>query len=311
MTRSRDRPEFRVPRTALAALIGVAVVACGHTGAPPPRSGSIDIGNGRTLFLDCQGSGTPTVFIIPGKGSYAEVWNVVVPQDDPIRSSPYDIIEQAKLTPSQNATQPLVAKTTRVCSYDRPNTRPDGPDRSSPVRQPHSLQDDVDDVVALIAAAHLSGPFVIVAHSYGGLIADLLTRTHPELVRSLVLVDPVSEFLPAVGGTAQNAGFNRDGQIPAGPEGEGVLFEDAFNRINAAPALPNIPAAVLSSDKFPPPDQLTPENYTQDQIHRSNDMLAAELHTANRIVANSGHNVMLCAPQVVADTVVGMAARAR
>ena len=30
---------------------------------------------------------------VPGKGSYAEAWNVVVPPDDPIRSSPYDIIE--------------------------------------------------------------------------------------------------------------------------------------------------------------------------------------------------------------------------
>ncbi len=93
----------------------------------------------------------------PGKGSYAEAWNYVVPPDDPIRSSPYDIITQAKLRPSPDAVQPTVAKTTQVCAYDRPNTRPDGADRSTDVPQPHSVQQDVDDVVALINAAATAG----------------------------------------------------------------------------------------------------------------------------------------------------------
>ncbi len=170
----------------------------------------------RTIFLDCQGDGSPTVLIIPGKGSYADAWNVIVPQDDPIRSSTYDMIEQAALTPSRDAVQPTVARTTRVCAYDRPNTRPDGVDRSTPVNQPHSVA------------------------------ADLLARTHPELVSGVVMVDPVSEFLPAVGTPMQNAAFDRDGRVPATPGGEGVLFDDASTRINAAPPLPNVPSAVLA-----------------------------------------------------------------
>jgi pimeloyl-ACP methyl ester carboxylesterase len=290
---------------ALVAAFVVAAPAYGHATEPPPH-GSIDIGDGRTLFLDCQGSGSPTVFIIPGKGSYAEVWNVIVPPDDPIRSSPYDIIEQANLTASPQAAQPAVAKTTRVCSYDRPNTRPDGANQSTPVPQPHSVAADVDDVVKLIAAADLSGPFVVAAHSYGGLIADLLARTHPDLVSGLVMVDPVSEFLPAVGTAVQNAAFDRDGRIPATPDGEGVLLDDSFARIKAAPPLPNVPAAVLSSGKFFLTDTATPEIYTQAQIHQANDMLAAALHTTDRIVADSGHNVMLYAPQDVADTIIAV-----
>jgi pimeloyl-ACP methyl ester carboxylesterase len=128
-----------------------------------------------------------------------------VPADDPIRSSPYDIIGQANLQPSPTATQPTVAKTTRVCAYDRPNTRQDGSDRSTPVPQPHSMQDDVDDIVKLVAAAGLSTPMVVAAHSYGGLIADLLARTHPELVNGFVLVDQFSEFLPRLGRPEQDA----------------------------------------------------------------------------------------------------------
>ena len=252
------------------------------------------------------------VFIIPGKGSYAEVWNVVVPADDPIRSSPYDIIGEANLGPSPTATQPTVAKTTRVCAYDRPNTRPDGSDRSTPVPQPHSVQQDVDDVVKLIAAADLSTPMVVAAHSYGGLIADLLARTHPALVSGLVFVDPTSEFLPRLGRPDQDAEFDRAAREPTPePDGEGFLADDAFARIKAAPPLPRVPAVVLSSDKFPPPADLTPLNYTKFQIHRANSVLAETLWVDNVIVAGSGHNMMLYQPQVVADDIVAIVYKVR
>jgi pimeloyl-ACP methyl ester carboxylesterase len=264
----------------------------------------VEIAADRKLYLNCQGAGSPTVFIIPGKGSYAEVWNVVVPTDDPIRSSPYDIINQAKLAPSPTATQPTVAKTTRVCAYDRPNTRPDGAERSTPGPQPHTVQHDVDDIVKLVSAAHLSTPLVVVAHSYGGLVADLLARTHPELVSGLVLVDPASEFLPKVGSADENAAFDRDARIPPEPGGEGFLADDAYARIAVAPPLPRVPAIVLSSDKFPPPANLTPDNYTLAQIQHANGLLADVLGTTNLTTSNSGHNMMLYQPQLVADEIV-------
>jgi pimeloyl-ACP methyl ester carboxylesterase len=251
------------------------------------------------------------VFVIPGKGSYAEAWNVVVPPDDPIRSSRYDIITQAKLDHSPDAVQPTVAKTTRVCAYDRPNTRPDGADMSTPVPQPHSVQQDVDDVVALLAAAQLPGPFVFVAHSYGGLVLDLLARTHPDLVAGVVMVDPASEFLLSLGSPAQNAAFERDGMAPPERGGEGVLFDDAVARIRAAPPLPQVPAIVLSADKFQPPEVLTPDNYTLAQIHAANAMLAAALGTTNVLANGSGHNMMLYQPKFVADNIIDVVEQVR
>jgi pimeloyl-ACP methyl ester carboxylesterase len=162
-----------------------------------------------------------------------------------------------------------------------------------------------------VGAAGLTGPFVVVAHSYGGLIADLLARTHPDLVGGLVMVDPVSEFLPEVGTETQNAAFYRDGRKPAIPDGEGVVLDDAFGRIAAAGPLPQVPAAVLSSGKFMAPDALTADNYTQAQIHRANDLLAAALGTTNRIVEDSGHNVMLYSPRAVVDAVLGVLRQVR
>ena len=293
---------------ALLASVVVAATGCARSTADPGAapSGLVDIGGGRQLYLECQGSGSPTVFIIPGKGSYAQAWNYVVPADDPIRSSPYDVILQAQLRPGSDAVQPTVAKTTRVCAYDRPNTRPDGKDQSTPVPQPHTVQQDVDDVVALISAAHLAGPLVFAAHSYGGLILDLLARTHPDLVAGIVMVDGVSEFLPSLGTPVQNAAWERDSMQPAEPGGEGVLILDAIDAVKDAPPLPHVPAIVLSADKFAPPEALTPENYTLAQIHEANDLLAAALGTANVIADGSGHNMMLYQPKFVADTINGV-----
>lgn len=295
----------------LMAVLATAA-GCARSSADPGAAtpGAVDIGAGRTLFLNCQGSGSPTVFIIPGLGSYAEVWNYVVPPGDPTWSSPYDDIARASPVPSPEATQPTVARSTRVCAYDRPDTRPDGGQRSTPVSQPHHMQQDVDDVVTLITAAGLTGPFVFVAHSYGGLVLDLLARQHPNLVSGLVFVEPTSEFLPSIGSPPQNSAFFASGREERAP-GEGVLFEDAFEAVASAPPLPLVPAVVLSADRFPPPEQLTADTYTQAQIHRANDMLAAALGTTNLVVDGSGHNMMLYQPKAVADNIIGIVEQVR
>ncbi|MBB2990364.1 pimeloyl-ACP methyl ester carboxylesterase [Mycolicibacterium iranicum] len=293
-------------------MIFVAFSAGGRSAADPGvvTPGLVDVGPGRSLFLDCQGSGEPTVFVIPGLGSYAEVWNVVIPAGDPVWFTPYDDIELATPIASPEAVQPSVARRTRVCVYDRPSTRPDGAQRSTPVPQPHSAQQDVEDVVALIDAAGLPGPLVFAAHSYGGLVLDLLARRHPDLVAGMVFVEPTSEFLTHLGSAAQNAAFFADAR-ERGPGAEGILMEQSFAEIDAAPPLPEVPTAVLSGDRFPAPERLSPDNYTKAQILQANGMLAAMLGASNQIVAGSGHNMMLYQPGVVADAILGIVDRAR
>ncbi|TPG29763.1 alpha/beta hydrolase [Mycobacterium hodleri] len=285
------------------ATIACACIACAPSASAADFTGPVDIGGGRSLFLDCQGEGAPTVFVIPGKGSYAEAWNASVSPADPIRSSPYDLIEEAKIELGPESAQPMVAGATRMCVYDRPDTRPDGEDQSTPVPQPHTVQSDVDDVLSLISAARLPTPMVFVAHSYGGLVLDLLARQHPELVSGLVFSEPTSEFLPTVGRADQNAAFNIDAQT--GPPGmESVLPDDAFATIAAAPPLPRVPAIVLSAEKFVAPSELKPDNYTQAQVRQANDMLAAALDTTNVVVPGTGHNQMLYEPRAIADEIM-------
>ena len=91
---------------------------------------------------------------------------------------------------------PEVAQFTRVCACDRPGT-PVGekPSRSDPVPQPTTAGTAVADLHALLTAAGEAGPYVLVAHSYGGLIGRLYASTYPDNVSGLVLVDALSEGL--------------------------------------------------------------------------------------------------------------------
>ena len=81
--------------------------------------------------------------------------------------------------------QPEVARFTRVCSYDRAGLGQSDPAPSG-VR---TVQDSVDDLHALLAAADISGPIVLAGHSFGGLITRLYASQYPDDVAGVVLVD--------------------------------------------------------------------------------------------------------------------------
>ena len=95
---------------------------------------------------------------------------------------------------------PAVAEFTRVCAYDRPGTyasigEDDFVSRSDPIAQPRTAPEVVADLHALLQAAEIPGPYVLAAHSLGGLFARLYASTYPDEVVGLVLVDAYSERL--------------------------------------------------------------------------------------------------------------------
>ena len=130
--------------------------------APESLSGLFDVG-GRALFLSCSGTGSPTVILEAGYGDSGGLW-----------------------APVQNG----VAPRTRVCSYDRPNVSAGA---SDPAATPRTAEDQVADLHELLSAADVPGPYVLAAHSYGGLISRLYAATYPDEVVGMVLVDTVHE----------------------------------------------------------------------------------------------------------------------
>ncbi|MFN8593166.1 MAG: alpha/beta hydrolase [Thermomicrobiales bacterium] len=120
---------------------------------------SIDIG-GRALHLVCQGEGAPTVILEAGRFPAAE-WAPV-----------FTGVEQV----------------TRVCRYDRANV-----DGSDPAPLPRTGADVVADLHALLEAAEVRGPYVLVGADLGGLYTRLYAATYPNDVAGMVLVDAVYE----------------------------------------------------------------------------------------------------------------------
>jgi pimeloyl-ACP methyl ester carboxylesterase len=89
-----------------------------------------------------------------------------------------------------NRVQPEVAKTTRVCSYDRAGF---GWSELGP--NPRSAVEIVSELHSLLQAAHVSGPYVLAGHSIGGLFVRLYATTYSADVAGLVLVDATHEDL--------------------------------------------------------------------------------------------------------------------
>lgn len=78
----------------------------------------------------------------------------------------------------------------RTISYDRSGLG------RSPAATERNLEALVADLEQVVRAYAPQGA-IIVGHSYGGIMARLLTARQPQLVKALVLVDPSSEFVGA------------------------------------------------------------------------------------------------------------------
>lgn len=80
--------------------------------------------------------------------------------------------------------QPEIAKTTRVCSYDRAAA---GWSNSPAVAR--TAEETVADLHALRQNANVPAPYVMVGHSIGGIFARMYTAHYPDEVVGLALVD--------------------------------------------------------------------------------------------------------------------------
>jgi pimeloyl-ACP methyl ester carboxylesterase len=122
--------------------------------APPGQTFLVD---GHTMRIECSGSGSPTIILDAGLGNDGLIWGGV---------------------------QPVLAKTTRVCSYDRA-----GFGWSDTLSPPRDADHIAVELHGLLAAAQITGPVVLMGHSISGIyIRDYATR-YPENVAGLIFVD--------------------------------------------------------------------------------------------------------------------------
>ena len=121
----------------------------------------VRLANGRSLNLYCVGSGSPTVILEAGLGGWAYDWWAV---------------------------QGSVATMTRVCSYDRA-----GMGMSPPGPFPRDTKAQTADLEAVLAAAKVPPPYVLVGHSMGAYNVRVFAKRHRRDVAGVLFVDPSTE----------------------------------------------------------------------------------------------------------------------
>jgi pimeloyl-ACP methyl ester carboxylesterase len=284
---------------------GTAQAAAFAVAASSDFAGLIDIG-GRRLYLACKGSGSPTVILEAGAFNNGDTWSMVEPQ------------EAGKISVFDG-----VAEFTRVCAYDRPGTisgvQTHQRSRSDPAPMPRSAGDVVADLRALLAAARVGPPYVLVGHSFGGLIARFFTSSVPDDVVGLVLVDAAHEdFWAKLKALMTPAQWERMVQTPqerADYRDVEKLDLDAsaaeMRRAAAAKPLRPLPLVVLSRGRPMeiPADLLAhlPPDYVaaQEKVWRElQDALAALAPGAQHVIATkSGHDIPITEPDLVITAV--------
>ncbi len=282
-----------------------------------PSGQMVDVG-GHRLHLYCAGTGSPTVILEAGGGNPALTWYKV---------------------------QPRVAEFTRVCSYDRA-----GLGWSDPSPKPPTTIEIATELHALLTNAGISGPYVMVGHSLGGIYIRMFQHMYPHEVVGMVLVDSSHpdqlKRLPAEA-VKQSAmagllfaalQYSRPLGVPrlmiahgAPPEirpeyaalvsrptfipavrAEAAAIEENFTEVRPLGSLGDLPLAVLSHD----PAKFHVSPALDEPVNRAWEALQIELSQLStrgtrQVVLGASHNIEVDVPEAIVSAVQGVVAEAR
>jgi pimeloyl-ACP methyl ester carboxylesterase len=281
----------------------------------PMRGQLVKVGD-RKMHIDCSGQGSPTVILDAGLGDTYVSWRKV---------------------------QPEIAKISRVCSYDRA-----GLGYSDSSSGPRTSRVFAQELHALLQAAGIAPPYVLVGHSMGGYNVRLYASLYPTEVVGMVLVDSShpdqenrfppelknmegswqreAQFLeysmllgvPRLIGLCDNDPVQRAAECNFHSAREGAAelkgIQESAAQTGATGSLGDMPLAVLSHDPDKPSTELPPDlaKPTNEAWEKMQEELA---HLSTRgtqtIAKNSGHYIQIDRPDIVLDAVRNVVAQAR
>jgi pimeloyl-ACP methyl ester carboxylesterase len=221
---------------------------------------------GHRMYFECSGSGSPTVVLDAGSPDTSATWRWV---------------------------QPRIAGVTRVCAYDRAGLGQSAP---APAGR-RTARTQVEDLRALLSAARIPSPYVVVGHSWGGLLAKIFAQAYPRATAGVVLVDATTfpYLTPAIAA-----------RLPRKRTREGINLAAAIAESDAVKTLGSVPLIVLGSNKPPLDPKLR---------HAQDEESALSTDSINAVARNSTHYIQRPAPtgqpQVVIDAVTAVVTAAR
>lgn len=265
----------RLAHSLLSITLGFAFsgAACAQSPAAPAPD-RIAVGPYQ-VQMQVIGSGRYTVIFESGFGTGMGTWRKVVPE---------------------------IAKSARTVAYARA-----GYGQSDPRPEPRTLQESSLELDQLVAVAKLEPPFILVGHSYGGLLARAFALRHPRWVAGMVLVDPSDERLtPALRQLDPQRAAEDDKLfariMPPRFKPEFEAIQPLLNGAFPIPGrLPDVPVVVLTSVRHEQKPMFYVEGPQAVAIkrHLHADFLRQFSDGSQVVTAASGHNIQEDEPQLV------------
>jgi pimeloyl-ACP methyl ester carboxylesterase len=254
----------------------------GGTGASQKQKapkGTFELPNGRSLYIECRGSGSPTVVFEVG-------------QDEPRSDTAY--------------VQDTLARQYMTCTYDRANNG-----KSSKAPTPRTAGEIVTDLHQLLKAAEVPGPYVLAGSSIGGLFVQLYGRRYPDEVVGVVAMNPeppADQVLKRIHPLFPKEVREEDRVYIRGKNPERIDLLASSEELKKAPPPPPIPFEMILSTKVQcEGDPLCLESYdTYIEIERE---VAEQWPKSTIRRVEAGHVLFLDKPELVVDTVKRVASK--
>lgn len=235
---------------------------------PAPQQATIDA---QKLAYRLSGDGTPTIVLINGSGGPMEGWFRLYP---------------------------AIEELGRVLAWDRPGAGASG----APRRAQTGVQ-VVADLRGLLAQLQLAPPYLLVAHSFGGLHAQLFARLHPEEVAGVVFLEATSpddvEAMKQLEAPLPRA-INGALRAFSRPDPHDEVSNETVTvaQIREAGPFPAIPVCVVSGGKRPPGWLSSAAALARRDEHQS-ALAALSPVGRRRIARRSGHFPQINEPDEV------------
>lgn len=283
----------------------------------PPPGRMVDVGGFR-MHLVCEGEGSPAVILDAGAADLWTTWFRV---------------------------QPEIARSTRVCSYDRA-----GIGYSEPGPLPRSRRLMVEELRTLLARAGVPPPYVLVGHSFGGLNVRLYAALHPKEVVGLVLEESAHEdhwkkapqefwerHLKLMEEERQTVERARRGEpMPAisyVPDGlpmrarrqvaavsrrpawyiasyqESLISDEGAKAFAGLPRTLDVPLVVLSAGKHERPEWRSPElheRWVRIAGELQDDLASRSTRSRHLVIEDAGHYIHWDRPDVVVEAALDL-----
>ncbi len=250
------------------------------SGSDPAESdqfaGPVTLDDGRAVFLQCSGTGAPTVILEGG-------------DDDTSQSYAYAFDDLAAVT--------------RTCAYDRANLGQSDPDPRC-----RGLQELVGDLEQVLRAGEVPGPYVLVGTSGGGHISAGYAVEHAAQVAGMVLVEVPPPFPDPPADLVAETRCDAPGNVESRDYLQ--VERDAWEARREIGAIP----LTVISNKYSPAEVAAAPPFeralVRANVERQRGWLVLSPR-AEQVVVETGHAVEEADPQLVIDAILAVVDEAR